>query len=32
MANTDFSILLKADLDRAGTGTDLKKVAEIVKK
>ena len=32
MANTDFSVLLKAELDRAGIDTDLKKVQEIVKK
>lgn len=32
MANTDFSVLLKAELDRAGLNTDLKQVQEIVKK
>lgn len=32
MSNTDFSVLLKAELDRAGIDTDLKKVQEIVKK
>ena len=32
MANTDFSVLLKAELDRVGIDTDLKKVQEIVKK
>lgn len=32
MANTDFSVLLKAELDRTGIDTDLKKVQEIVKK
>ena len=32
MANTDFSVLLKAELDKAGLNTDLKQVQEIVKK
>ena len=32
MANTDFSVLLKAELDRACLNTDLKQVQEIVKK
>ena len=32
MANTDFSILLKAVLDKSGINTELKQVQEIVKK
>lgn len=32
MANTDFSILLKAMLDKTGINTELKQVQEIVKK
>ncbi len=32
MANTDFSVLLKAVLDKSGINTELKQVQEIVKK
>lgn len=32
MANTDFSVLLKAELDKSGINTELNKVQEIVKK
>lgn len=32
MANTDFSVLLKAVLDKSGIDTELKQVQEIVKK
>ena len=32
MANTDFSVLLRAESDRGGIDTDLKKVQQIVKK
>ena len=31
MANTDFSVLLKAVLDKSGINTELKQVQEIVK-
>lgn len=32
MANTDFGVLLQAELDKSGINTELKKVQEIVKK
>ncbi len=32
MANTDFGVLLQAELDKAGINTELKKIQEIVKK
>lgn len=32
MTNTDFSILLKAELDKSGINTELKQIQEIVKK
>lgn len=32
MANTDFGVLLQAELDKTGINTELKKIQEIVKK
>ena len=32
MGNTDFSILLQAELDKSGISTELQKIQEIVKK
>lgn len=32
MANTDFGVLLQAELDKSGINTELKKIQEIVKK
>ena len=32
MANTDFGVLLQAELDKSGINTELKKVQEIVRK